>query len=63
MDTMKVLGRFGQMVQGLIQIQIANTFTPPNAPSTIKKKGFNKPLVDTGVMLQSVSHQEEEIRK
>lgn len=27
---------------------------PPNAPSTIAKKGFNDPLVDTGRMMNSV---------
>lgn len=27
---------------------------PPNAPSTIKKKGFNDPLVETGRMMDSV---------
>jgi len=27
---------------------------PPNAPSTVKKKGFNNPLVDTGRMMNSV---------
>lgn len=62
-NTMNVLERFGLMVQGLIQAQIIMTNEPPNAPSTVKRKGFNKPLVDTGIMLASVSHQEEEIRK
>lgn len=28
--------------------------SPPNAPATIKKKGFNDPLVDTGRMMRSV---------
>ena len=62
-DTMKVLNDFGIKVQGLIQEQIINTWEPPNAPSTIKKKGLNAPLRDTRVMLHSVQHQEEEIRK
>lgn len=29
--------------------------SPPLAPSTIKAKGFAKPLVDTGLMLQSLT--------
>lgn len=62
-STMLVLERLGQYVQGLIQSQIINTYDPPNSPATIKRKGFNKPLVDTGVMLASVRHQEEEIMK
>jgi len=28
--------------------------TPPNAPSTVARKGFNKPLIDSGQMLNSV---------
>ena len=30
--------------------------TPPNAPSTIKKKGSSNPLIDTGEMVQSVDY-------
>ena len=62
-DTMNVLVQFGMYCQGLIQEQIINTWEPPNAPSTIKRKGFNAPLRDTKVMLHSVSHQEEEVRQ
>lgn len=62
-NTMDVLSIFGQLVQGLVQNQIINTNYPPNAPSTIKKKGFNAPLRDTRLMLHSVRHQEEEILK
>lgn len=28
----------------------------PNAPYTVKRKGSNKPLIDTGVMLNSVTY-------
>jgi len=78
-DTMKVLERFGEQCKGMIQNQIISTYSPPNSPITIyggwirnKKtgkpvyvegKGFNAPLRDTGIMLHSVQHQEEEIRK
>lgn len=34
---------------------IATFTTPPNAPSTIKRKGINAPLRDTKQMLQSVT--------
>lgn len=62
-NTMDVLEVFGQVVQGLIQNQIINTTYPPNAPSTIKRKGFNAPLRDTRLMLHSVRYQTEEIMK
>lgn len=62
-DTMVVLERFGEYVKGLIQEQIINTNEPPNAPSTIKRKGFNAPLRDTNLMLNSVRYQAEERSK
>lgn len=62
-NTMDVLAVFGQLVQGLVQNEIINKTYPPNAPSTIKKKGINAPLRDTRLMLHSVRHQEEEIMK
>ena len=41
-------------VENLIKAKIASGDFTPNAPSTIKKKGRNQPLVDTGRMLNSV---------
>ncbi len=60
-NTMNVLFEFGEYCKGLVQDQIRNTWSPPNAPSTIKQKGKNTPLRDTMVMLHSVSHKEEEL--
>ena len=62
-NTLQVLGQFGMYVKGLIQQQIINTNSPPNAPSTIKRKGKNSPLRDTTVMLHSIGHQVEEADK
>lgn len=31
--------------------------TPPNAPSTVKAKGSSNPLVDTGLLNQSITHE------
>lgn len=62
-DTMTVLNAIGEKVKGLIQEQILNTWEPRNAPSTIKRKGVDAPLRDTKVMLHSVAHQEQEIKK
>lgn len=38
-----------------MQRVIARWTEPPNAPSTVRKKGRNDPLVDTGRMMRSVS--------
>ncbi|QDH17412.1 hypothetical protein [Swingsia samuiensis] len=40
-----------------IQNEIKAFKEPPNAASTIKKKGFDNPLIDTGNMLRSVHYE------
>jgi len=30
---------------------------PPNAPSTVRKKGFNSPLIETGSLMNSISYE------
>jgi HK97 gp10 family phage protein len=52
------LARIGQFAQTEIQKKIRSVKTPPNAISTIKRKGSNNPLIDTGAMRQSVTHKE-----
>lgn len=48
------LGRVGAFLAGAIQRKITTLKRPPNAPSTIKKKGSSNPLIDTGAMRQAV---------
>ena len=50
----KALKKFGEIVKGDIQETILEGGFVKNAPSTVKKKGFNMPLVDTGVMISSI---------
>jgi hypothetical protein len=52
------LGLLGEFGVDLIKKKIIEVKTPPNAPSTIRKKGSSNPLIDTGQMLQSVTHTE-----
>lgn len=49
------LDRVGRQAAADIQTKISSIYSPPNAPSTIKRKGSAKPLIDTGYMLASVS--------
>lgn len=56
-DALKVLQLTGEAVSGQLRQQIVDTISPPNAPSTIARKGFDKPLVDTGHMLNSVDYE------
>lgn len=52
-DALKQLGVYGK---SLIQAKIKDGTWKPNAPSTIKKKKSDKPLIDTGRMRQSVNY-------
>lgn len=59
MELEQALNRLGTEATADIKESIAEFSNPPNAPATIKKKGFNDPLVDTGTMLLTVSHRTE----
>lgn len=48
------LERVGQLAVGDVRATIARGVPPPNAPSTIRRKGSSKPLIDTGRMWQSL---------
>lgn len=50
---LKQLGAFGVM---LVQDKIRNGSYAPNAPSTVRRKGSDQPLIDTGQMRQSVHY-------
>lgn len=50
MDIVKTFWKLGDKIKGDLSETILNWKYPPNAPSTIKRKGFNKPLVDSGNM-------------
>ena len=53
---LKVLERIGVIGQSDVQMTIRNFKSPPNAASTIAKKGEDNPLIDSTHMVQSVSH-------
>lgn len=46
----------GNAMADTIKKTIAGFDTPPNAPSTVKMKGRNDPLVDTGHMRDSIDY-------
>lgn len=51
----QALQQIGVVAKGLVQDEIVNGGFAPNAESTIKKKGSEQPLIDTGTMRQSVN--------
>ena len=54
MDVKKTLSELGQIMVEDVRKTIIDFKDPPNAPSTVASKGFNKPLIDSGQMLNSV---------
>jgi hypothetical protein len=53
------LARLGEAVKGDIKHHIVQRVWPQNAESTIERKGFDKPLIDTGTMLNSIEYEVE----
>jgi hypothetical protein len=56
-DAVAALNKTGQAISGQLRQSIQDTNTPPLKPATIRRKGFAKPLVDTGHMLNSVDYE------
>ena len=47
----------GKKMRFAIKDQIKFITIPKNAPATIEKKGFDNPLIDTGLMLETVDYE------
>lgn len=58
-DAHKTLDRVGQGIKGQLQQSIRDLTEPPLAPSTVQRKGFDKPLIDSGVMISAVDYRVE----
>lgn len=56
-DVDKTLRKTGEAIKGQLQQSIRDTNSPPLKPATIRRKGFAKPLIDTGHMLNSVDYE------
>ena len=53
-DGAKTLALVGEGISAQLRQSIVDLVSPPLAPSTIRRKGFDKPLIDTSVMLNSI---------
>lgn len=56
-DTPKALKVVGEVLRGQLVQSIVDTNAPPLADSTKKRKGFDKPLIDSGHMMNSVDYE------
>lgn len=56
-DIDKTLGQMGEGIKGQLQESIRQLDSPALSPVTVALKGFAKPLVDTGHMMNSVDYE------
>lgn len=56
-DAKQALLRMGEGIKGEIQDEINNGSFAPLKPATVRRKGFDKPLIDTAHMLNSVDYE------
>ncbi len=56
-DVRQTLEDLGDGVKGQLVQTIQNFREPSNATTTVKKKGFNKPLIDTGTLWRSIGYE------
>jgi hypothetical protein len=56
-DTQQTLMLVGDAIKGQLQQSIRDTNAPPLKPATIKRKGFEKPLIEHYIMINSVDYE------
>lgn len=56
-DVRVTLMQVGEGIKGQLQQSIASNTPPPDAPSTVARKGHSRTLIDTGHMLNSVAYE------
>lgn len=54
-DVRLTLERTGEAIKGQLKESILDLWTPPLSPVTIAKKGFEKPLIEHGDMINAVA--------
>ena len=47
----------GAFAAGAVQETISDRIPPPNAPATVAAKGSDVPLIDSGILRQSISYE------
>jgi hypothetical protein len=56
-DVDLTLARVGEGIAAQLATSILDLWTPALAPSTVKKKGFDKPLIEHGDMINAIGYQ------
>jgi hypothetical protein len=55
-DSGRTLAIMGEGIKDQLVKSIVDLTSPPLKPSTVKRKGFDKPLIDTGVMQRAPAY-------
>lgn len=55
-DKLQALSIMGQKIEADIKAKMTALRQPPNAPSTIRRKGSDNPLIDTGLLRSSIRY-------
>lgn len=56
-DVRLTLAQVGEGIKGQLQQSIRDLWAPPLAPSTVARKGFSKPLIETSHMINSAAYE------
>jgi len=56
-DLTQQLDRLGLWLTGQMKLRIRAGIEPPLSPATIRRKGSSKPLIDTGQLWSSITHE------
>nr|WP_256473548.1 hypothetical protein [Neisseria sp. HSC-16F19] len=56
-DIQATLAQMGEGIQGDLVESIQQFTDPANAASTVKRKGFDKPLIDSGTLWRSIGYE------
>ncbi|HGB4871447.1 TPA: hypothetical protein ACIVK9_005419 [Salmonella enterica subsp. enterica serovar Muenchen] len=62
-DTKVALDLMGWRIRDQLAASITELVSPPLAESTVKRKGFDKPLMHTNHMIRSVEHSVDGVKK
>lgn len=62
LDPVHAMDQMGLRIAGEVKQSIRAVTSPPLKPQTVKRKGHNKPLVESGTMLQTVVHKTEKTK-
>lgn len=53
----RAMDKIGKLLRSIVRARFGSGELEPNAPSTIKRKGFDMPLIESGRLLKSIDYE------